>query len=124
MPPSHPSLLAINQTERRVRTDRDQGGGTILTALLSLALISLVSVWLSGPVSLIINRQRATSTADATSLALMWWGQAVATQLAKMNSAELVDLAIEKFSDGTTVTVTVAVAGVAADSMASDRPHP
>ncbi len=124
MPLSHPSLLAINQTERRVTTDRDQGGGTILTALLSLALISLVSVWLSGPVSLIINRQRATSTADATSLALMWWGQAVATQLAKMNSAELVDLAIEKFSDGTTVTVTVAVAGVAADSMASDRPHP
>lgn len=124
MPLSHPSLLAINQTERRVTTDRDQGGGTILTALLSLALISLVSVWLSGPVSLIINRQRATSTADATSLALMWWGQAVATQLATMNSAELVDLAIEKFSDGTTVTVTVAVAGVAADSMASDRPHP
>jgi hypothetical protein len=124
LPLSHPSLLAINQTERRVTTDRDQGGGTILTALLSLALISLVSVWLSGPVSLIINRQRATSTADATSLALMWWGQAVATQLAKMNSAELVDLAIEKFSDGTTVTVTVAVAGVAADSMASDRPHP
>ena len=124
MPPSHPSLLAINQTERRVSTDRDQGGGTILTAVLSLALISLVSVWLSGPVSLIINRQRATSTADATSLALMWWGQAVATQVATLNSAELVDFAIEKFSDGTTVTVTVAVAGVAADSMASDRPHP
>ena len=92
--------------------------------MLSAALIGVIAVALSavigGPMTVLVERQQARVAADASALAVLWWGATVADDVAQRNGAVVVDLREQFVDRGRRSTVTVQVGSTRAQAAASD----
>ena len=92
--------------------------------MLGAALIGVIAVALSvvigGPMTVLVERQQARAAADASALAVLWWGAAVADDVARRNGAVVVDLREQFVDGGRRSTVTVQVGSASAQAAASD----
>ena len=92
--------------------------------MLGAALIGVIAVALSvvigGPMTVLVERQQARAAADASALAVLWWGATVADDVARRNGAVVVDLREHFVDGGRRSTVTVQVGSARAQAAASD----
>lgn len=102
------------------RVGGEAGGISPLTVAGLGVLVLVVTSWASGPLSFSVDRQRAATAADATALAAVGWGEAVAHRVAQANGATLVNLEVTPLRAGSVATVTVEVDGVSASARATD----
>ena len=79
-----------------------------------------MSVVISGPMTLLVQRQRAIAAADASALAMLWWGERSAREIARDNGAEILELEEIRVSGGRRSTVRVQVGQAQARASASD----
>lgn len=92
--------------------------------MLSVALMGVVavvlSVVISGPMTVLVQRQQAIAAADASALAVLWWGDETARQIAQDNGAEILALEESQVEGGRRSTVLVQVGSAQARASASD----
>ncbi len=92
--------------------------------MLSVALMGVVavvlSVVISGPMTVLVQRQQAIAAADASALAVLWWGDETARQIAQDNGAEILALEESQVEGGRLSTVLVQVGKAQARASASD----
>jgi len=92
--------------------------------VLSVALIGVLavvlSVVISGPMTVLVQRQQAIAAADASALAVLWWGDETARQIAQDNGAEILSLDESRGEGGRRSSVLVQVGKAQARASASD----
>lgn len=114
------SSLANNRSTESPDASRDSGGGLVLSVALIGVLAVVMSVVISGPMTLLVQRQRAIAAADASALAMLWWGERSAREIARDNGAEILELEEIRVSGGRRSTVRVQVGQAQARASASD----
>jgi hypothetical protein len=112
--------LANNRSIESPDATQDSGGGLVLGVALIGVLAVVMSVVISGPMTLLVQRQRANSAADASALALLWWGERSAHEIAQDNGAMILELDETQIWGGRRSTVLVQVGQVQARASASD----
>ena len=121
--PSHlllQSSLANSRPSSASDSTRDSGGGLVLSVARVGVIAAVLSVVISGPMTMLVQRQQAIAAADASALAVLWWGEQTAQEIAQENGAQIVELAETRESGGRRSTVAVRVGQVRARSSASD----
>ena len=116
----HRSSLANSQISRSEHHSHDEGGGLVLSAALGGVIAAVLAVVISGPMTMLVQRQQANAAADATALAVLWWGDSIAHQISQSNGAEIVQLDVTNVQGGRRSTVVVQVGQVRARAAASD----
>jgi hypothetical protein len=101
-----------------VATHRDAGSMLVLTALIGVALIAAITLALVPVLTGLIDRQQASSAADAAALAGVAGGRSAAAMLASTNGGALVGWSKE----GSEVTVRVRVGDQVVTARATDGP--
>ena len=92
--------------------------------MLGAALIGVIAVALrvviGGPMTVLVERQQARAAADASGLAVLWWGAAVADDVTRRSGSVVVDPREQFVDGGRRSTVTVQVGSARAQAAASD----
>jgi hypothetical protein len=97
---------------------RDTGSMLVLTVLVGVALIAAITLALVPLLTGLIDRQHASSAADASALAGVVGGRPAAARLASTNGAVLVGWSVA----GSEVTVRVQVGDQVVTARATDGP--
>lgn len=92
----------------------------MLSVALSGVIAAVIAVVISGPMTMLVQRQQAIAAADATALAVLWWGDSIARQISEINGAEIVQLDVSEVRGGRRSTVVVQVGQVRVRAAASD----
>ena len=114
------SSLANSQISRSEHHSHDEGGGLVLSAALGGVIAAVLAVVISGPMTMLVQRQQANAAADATALAVLWWGDSIDHQISQSNGAEIVQLNVTNVQGGRRSTVVVQVGQVRVRAAASD----
>lgn len=104
--------------QRDLKRDRPERGQAVVLMAVVVVFAALVAVGVAQVGSVMAERQRAQTAADAAALAGLHGGQLAAVQLASSNGAVLVSFS----RDGASVTVVVSSGRVHAHARASDGP--
>ena len=104
------------------RDGAQDGGQALGLVVMSVALVAVIAVALSGVGARMVARSRAQNAADAAALAGVHSGSAAAANMAERNGAAIVSFAAAPGPAGTTVTVEVVLQGEHAIAAASDEP--
>lgn len=104
---------------------RDRGSVSLLVVLVALALAGAALVAMAGSAEVLIERDRATTAADASALAGVVGGREAAEAIASRNGAVLESYAstvVGASADVVEVTVQVRVGDVRATARATNGP--
>ncbi len=117
--PLLPRSLPANK-QRSTDRSRDSGGGLVLSVALVGVLAVVLSVVIGGPMTTLVQRQQAIAAADASALAVLWWGKTTAEQIALDNGAVMSELDETRVDGGRRSTVVVQVGRAQARASATD----
>lgn len=92
----------------------------MLSAAFIGVTVVVMSVIIGGPMAMLVERQEEKAAADASALAVLWWGTAVAEDVAERHGAVVVDLREQFVDGGRRSMVTVQVGTARAQAAASD----
>lgn len=114
------SSLANSQITCSAHRSRDEGGGLVLSVALCGVIAAVVGVVISGPMTLLVQRQQAVAAADASALAVLWWGESTAHRISQSNGADIIELDVTEVEGARRSIVVVQVGQVRVRAAASD----